>query len=100
MLEQSSVTECPVHMDDRLARVETEVREVSALVSILDERQQRMHDDFRNLTLALQENTKAIGAVNNIISNRKGFVAGVITVITLLGGILAAVLGQTLEWFK
>ena len=92
--------DCPIHMDDRLVRVETEVREVAALVSILDERQQRMHEDFRNLTMALQENTKAIGAVNNLISNRKGFVAGVVTVITLLGGILAAVLGQTLEWFK
>lgn len=87
-------------MDERLERVEQEVREVSTLVTILDERQQRMHDDFRNLTLALQENTKAVAAVNNLISNRKGFVAGVITVITLLGGILAAVLGQTLEWFK
>jgi len=87
-------------MDSRLERVEKEVREVSTLVTILDERQQRMHDDFRNLTLALQENTQAIGAVNNLISNRKGFVAGVITVITLLGGILAAILGNTLEWFK
>lgn len=98
--EAGHSTRCPINMDDRLERVEQEVREVSTLVTILDERQQRMHDDFRSLTSALHENTKAISSVNNLISNRKGFVAGVITVITLLGGILAAVLGQTLEWFK
>ena len=87
-------------MDERLKRVEDEVRDVKTTVIVLDERQQRMHEDFRSLTAALQSNTKSLQDINTLMSNRKGFIAGVITVITLLGGILAAVLGAAMDWFK
>ena len=87
-------------MDDRLERVEQEVRDVRTTLVILDERQQRMHDDFKTLTDALTENTRAISQINALISNRKGFIAGVVTVITLLGGILATLLGSITRWFQ
>ena len=87
-------------MDERLKRVEDEVRDVKTTVIVLDERQQRMHEDFRSLTAALQSNTKSLQDINTLMSNRKGFIAGVITVITLLGGILAAVLGAAMDWFN
>lgn len=92
--------ECPGGMDERLQRVEIEVREVKSTVLILDERQQRLHEDFHKLTLALTENTRAVSEINNLMSNRKGFIAGAFTVITLVGGILAAILGSVLDWFK
>lgn len=100
MATEPSKFECPIDMDERLKRVEDEVRDVKTTVIVLDERQQRMHEDFRSLTAALQSNTKSLQDINTLMSNRKGFIAGVITVITLLGGILAAVLGAAMDWFK
>lgn len=100
MATEPSKFECPIDMDERLKRVEDEVRDVKTTVIVLDERQQRMHEDFRSLTAALQSNTKSLQDINTLMSNRKGFIAGVLTVITLLGGILAAVLGAAMDWFK
>ena len=98
MLNQNN--ECPINMDERLERVELEVREEKSTVIILDERQQRLHEDFRKLTTALTDNTKAVSEINTLISNRKGFVAGVLTVVTIIGSVLAAILGSALDWFK
>lgn len=91
---------CPFGMDNKMERLEKELGEVKTTVTLLDERQQRMHDDFKGLTEAMNNNTSAINEVVTLMSNRKGFVTGVITVITLLGGILAAIVASTLEWFK
>lgn len=100
MMELSHDQGCPFGMDNKMERLERELGEVKSTVILLDDRQRRMHEDFQQLTDAMNKNTDAITEVVGIMSNRKGFVAGVVTVVTLLGGILAAVLGTALEWFK
>lgn len=85
-------------MEDRLRRVETDVAEVKATVAVVNDRQERMHGDFQHLTVALNENTAQITALNNFVSNRKGFAAGAVTVITLFGGTVGAFVWVLLEW--
>lgn len=91
---------CPFGMDDRMERLEREISEVRSTVIVLDERQQRMHQDFQNLTLAMQQNTDALNEFSTIMSNRKGFLTGVITVVTLVGGVVAAFITAAVEWAK
>lgn len=90
----------PNEMDIRLSAVEQDIREVKNTVVILDERQQRMHEDFKALTSALDRNTQALADVNQLIANRKGFLAGVVLVVTLLGSAMTAILGFATDWFK
>lgn len=91
---------CPFNMDDKMQRLERELGEVKTTVGILDERQQRMHQDFQNLTHAMQQNTDALNEFSTIMSNRKGFLTGVITVVTLVGGVVAAFITAAFEWAK
>lgn len=94
------VRECPINMDDKMQRLEKEIGEVRATVTVLDDRQRRMHEDFKGLSDALEKNTEALNEFAKVLVGRKGFTAGVITVVTLVGGALAAGLGMVLEWFK
>ena len=83
-----------------MENVEVKLSEVSGKVDILDDRQQRMHTDFKDLVTALEKNSVAVTDLSKMLANRKGFVAGIITVVTLLGGILAATLSSALDWIK
>ena len=100
MMELNHDQGCPFGMDNKMERLERELGNVKSTVILLDDRQRRMHEDFQGLTEAMNENTAAITEVVQIMSNRKGFYAGVVTVVTLLGGIIAAIIGSALEWFK
>ena len=91
---------CPFNMDDRMDFVERELRDVKTTIVVLDERQQRMHEDFKGLTEALKANTRSLHDIHSVMSNRKGFLAGAVTVVTLLSGALTAALGAMFDWFK
>ena len=87
-------------MDNKMERLERELGEGKTTVTILDERQQRMHDDFQKLTSAMSKNTEALTEFSKLVANRRGFVAGMLAVITILGGVITAFLGFMLDWFK
>lgn len=77
----------------RLDAVEAEVDDMKDAVTRMDERQKRMHNDFSTLTEALEKNTAAVTEINKYLSIRRGFTAGVIATVSILGGALA-----TLAW--
>jgi ABC-type transporter Mla subunit MlaD len=85
-------------MEERLRQVEADVAEVKSVVAVVNDRQTRMHRDFQHLVEALNENTAQITTLNNFVSNRKGFAAGAVTVITLFGGTVGAFVWAILEW--
>lgn len=84
--------------ENRLQRVEHDVVEVKKSLAVIHERQVRMHQDFSQLTEALHQNTKEIATLNQFVANKRGFATGVVTVVTLFGGAVGAIVWTFLEW--
>ncbi len=85
-------------MEARLQRIEGEVVDVRERVSILEERDRRLHEDMGNLTSALEENTKAVSRVNRIADKRGAFVAGIVFIIGAIGTAVGFVLSVVKDW--
>lgn len=85
-------------MEQRIARVEDIVHEHESRIAVIDDRQARMHEDLDKLTKAIKANTEAQSEFNSFISNKRGFIAGVIATLSVLSGLLGALL--VLAWEK
>lgn len=85
-------------MESRLLQVENDVSEVKKSLAVIHERQVRMHHDFSHLTEALNNNTSEIATLNQFVANKRGFATGVVTVVTLFGGAVGAIIWTFIEW--
>ena len=92
-------------VEQRIAKVEGEIvvirndiQQVKETVIVLDERQQRMHQDFTNLTSALNNAADEIAKLNRWADKRGAFIAGAIFIIGAFGTAIAGVLTILKDW--
>lgn len=84
---------------ERLAKIEENAAVAAQKIAIVEERQNRMHDDMVCLTAALRENTSEIAKLTQWTTKRGAFFAGAVFVLTAIGSIAVAMLGYLKDWF-
>lgn len=87
-------------VEDEVVAIRTDVQQVKETVLVLDERQQRMHQDFTNLTAALNNAANEINKLNRWADKRSAFVAGAIFIISAIGAMVATALAVMKDWFQ
>lgn len=73
---------------ERMNRAEDKIEALGKKAVRVEERLSQMHEDVGKLTAALEQNTAALGSLNLFIANKRGFAAGVIATLTLMGALI------------
>jgi len=85
-------------VEDEVVVIRNDVQQVKETVIILDERQQRMHQDFTNLTAALNNAAAEISKLNRWADKRGAFIAGAVFIVGAFGTAIAGVLTVLKDW--
>lgn len=85
-------------VEDDVVEIRSDVQQVKETVVVLDDRQRRMHNDFTDLTQALNNATTEINKITRMTEKRGSFIAGAVFIIGAFGTAVAAVLTILKDW--
>lgn len=88
----------PDPIDSRMQTVEEKVAIIDKRTALIDERQARLHDDFHQLTQEVSRLNVNLTSLNKIFENKRGFVAGALATISVIGAAVGAAI--TFLWDK
>lgn len=97
MIEYKAVDPARIEkVEQEVVSIRDNVQEIKQTVAILDERQQRFHDDVSSLDNTLQSTNNQLRTLNRWADKKGAFVAGAVAVI----GVLAGGIGLAITIFK
>ena len=85
-------------VEDEIVVIRNDVQHVKETVIVLDERQQRMHRDFSDLTEALNKLSSQMTTLNRWVDKRGAFFAGIVFIIGAFGTAVAGILTVLKDW--